>query len=441
MELTNADVVAAAAPTPATATGLRLALAASESERLWPQAEAAWAAGNAEVAVWLGFRALPRREEDRKKAPNPARMRLLLGWIAESGIVLREASMLAGELIQWEAKRSPKKARALAKELGAVAINLDGFFAMGYDLVAARNAMTADRDEAKPDSPLFRMGKRGHDDFAERCAAEQAAPFAGLVFPQTTRQELEALVGAARAPEKLREWNLLKGGVSGIFFGPSGTGKTQAVRRIGLQLGRHVHEVSADQVFGRYFGDSEKGARRVFTDYRSAMDLAKTNKEPAPILFIDEAEALLSRRVAVENGSDITHNGVISIFLAEMDRLPPDALLIAACNNVEASFIDPAFYRRLHYKVEFAAPGPQERAQLWQAFAKAMPVDPAIDWSALGRAVGVTGAEIELACRMAGSLALARGLEVVGEELLRDSAARQVSARGDGKGRGIGFGM
>ena len=417
---------------------LRLSLAASDHDTCWQRAETLYAAGDVELAVWAAFRAIPRTEEERKKEPAPSRIRTLLGWLARHGIVLREAVTLAGELVQWEAARSPKKARALAKELGNVPFNLDGFLNLGYDLVAARHAMFRER-ESKNVPSFLRKGRVEASEFEKRCQAEQKAPFAGLVFPEATRLGLEALVGAARAPEKLREWGLLKGGVSGIFFGPSGTGKTQAVRRIGYLLGRSVQEVGADQVFGRYFGESEKGARKVFSDYREAMAAAAKENRPAPILFIDEAEALLAKRVAVDNSADITHNAVTSIFLAEMDRLPDNAVLVAACNQADASFLDAAFYRRLHYKVEFAAPGPVEREQLWRAFAGRMPLDPAIDWSRLARAVDVTGAEIELACRLAGSLAVARNSESVDERLLKASANQQVGARGNRASSHFGF--
>jgi DNA replication protein DnaC len=148
-------------------------------------------------------------------------------------------------------------------------------------------------------------------------------------------------------------------GVNIVFYGPPGTGKTESVLQIAKATNRDIIKVDISAAKSMWFGESEKITKRIFTDYKKLMKHSKR----IPILFINEADALISRRTNNTNGAvDKTENTIQNIFLEELENF--DGILIATTNLV--GNMDKAFERRFLFKVEINKPGTAIKSHIWK---------------------------------------------------------------------------
>ena len=159
-----------------------------------------------------------------------------------------------------------------------------------------------------------------------------------------------------------RAWN--EGGLSALFAGAPGTGKTMCAEALAAELDLPLYRIDLSQVVDKYIGETEKNLKRLF-DAADAADL---------ILFFDEADALFGKRTEVKDAHDRYANLEVSYLLERMERFKGLALL--ATNRKKD--LDEAFLRRLRFVVEFPLPDAQERARIWRSV-----VPPQVDASAL----------------------------------------------------------
>ena len=168
-------------------------------------------------------------------------------------------------------------------------------------------------------------------------------------------------------------------GISALFAGESGTGKTMAAEVIANDLSLDLYRIDLSAVVSKYIGETEKNLRKLFD----------TIEDGGAILFFDEADALFGKRSEVKDSHDRYANIEINYLLQRMEAYR--GLAILATNMKSA--LDPAFMRRLRFIVNFPFPGPAERIQMWQkAFPPAMPKDE-LDWARLAR-LNLTGGNI-----------------------------------------------
>jgi len=168
-------------------------------------------------------------------------------------------------------------------------------------------------------------------------------------------------------------------GISALFCGDSGTGKTMAAEVIANELRLNLYRIDLSAVVSKYIGETEKNLRRLF-------DAAECG---GAILFFDEADALFGKRSEVKDSHDRYANIEINYLLQRMESYR--GLAILATNMKSA--LDTAFLRRLRFIVRFAFPGAAERKAIWR---KAFPVDlpkSALDYDRLAR-LNVTGGSI-----------------------------------------------
>jgi SpoVK/Ycf46/Vps4 family AAA+-type ATPase len=141
-------------------------------------------------------------------------------------------------------------------------------------------------------------------------------------------------------------------GISALFAGPSGTGKTLAAEVIAGALDLDVYRIDLSAVVSKWIGETEKNLKRVF-------DAAE---DSSAILLFDEADSLFGKRAEVKDSHDRYANIEVSYLLQRMETYRGLAILTT---NLRAH-IDHAFLRRLRFVVEFPFPGAAERRAIWR---------------------------------------------------------------------------
>ena len=160
--------------------------------------------------------------------------------------------------------------------------------------------------------------------------------------------------------QQILEAKALPIGVNCIFYGPPGTGKTEGVLQLARETGRDIVRVDISETKSKWFGDSEKLIKKVFTRYQKLYDI----KEVAPILLFNEADAILSKRTGnSEQGVDQTRNAIQNILLEELENFK--GIFIATTNLIDN--LDAAFERRFLFKIEIKRPGIAARQKIWQS--------------------------------------------------------------------------
>lgn len=173
-------------------------------------------------------------------------------------------------------------------------------------------------------------------------------------------------------------WN--ESGISVLFAGPPGTGKTMAAEILARKLDLPMYRIDLSQVVNKYIGETEKNLKRVF-DAADVSDM---------ILFFDEADSLFGRRTEVSDAHDRYANLEISYLLERMERFK--GLAILASNRKKD--LDEAFLRRLRYIVDFPLPDAPERRRIWQQVMPAHADSAELDFNFLAAQFPLTGGHI-----------------------------------------------
>ncbi|WP_330241933.1 ATP-binding protein [Streptomyces sp. NBC_00525] len=226
---------------------------------------------------------------------------------------------------------------------------------------AARSAaQTARLDGGTLTADHVRRGARaqnaaGLDRLARRI--EPAVTWDDLVLPPDAHAQLRELTARARHRDRvLGEWAMRPGGgrgrgVSALFAGDSGTGKTMSAEVIAADLGLDLYTVDLATVIDKYVGETEKNLERIFTE------AAGVNG----VLLFDEADAIFGKRSDVKDAHDRYANVESAYLLQRMESF--DGLAILA-TNLRAN-LDDAFTRRLDLVIDFPVPDPEQRLTLW----------------------------------------------------------------------------
>ncbi|MFC0111333.1 ATP-binding protein [Kibdelosporangium aridum] len=179
-----------------------------------------------------------------------------------------------------------------------------------------------------------------------------------LVLPAQQRGVLAEIVAHVRQRGTVyQQWGfesvLRRGlGVTALFAGGSGTGKTLAAEVIAGELGLDLFVIDLSQVVSKYIGETEKNLRRVF-------DAAERG---GAVLLFDEADALFGKRSEVKDSHDRYANLEVSYLLMRMEAYR--GLAVLTTNMKKA--LDPAFLRRIRFVIDFPFPGATERAEIWR---------------------------------------------------------------------------
>jgi ATPase family associated with various cellular activities (AAA) len=204
------------------------------------------------------------------------------------------------------------------------------------------------------------------DDLAQ--PIEPRADWHDLVLPPAQTQVLyEAAAHVRQRAKVYDQWGFgEKGsrglGISALFAGASGTGKTLAAEVLAHELKLDLYRIDLSSVVSKYIGETEKNLRQVF-------DAAE---DGGAILLFDEADALFGKRSEVKDSRDRYANIEVSYLLQRMECYPGLAILTT---NLKSA-IDPAFMRRIRFVVQFPFPDAIQRAEIWRrVFPKHTPTE------------------------------------------------------------------
>jgi hypothetical protein len=311
----------------------------------------------------------------------------------------------------------------LAEELNGHLDMLTAHFSLGAEAIQAasmqaRTSLTsADDDTARALWDACRVQARARlDDLAQRI--EPCATWADLVLPEHQLRHLRDIAAHVRRRAQVYErWGFAaKGtrglGISALFAGASGTGKTLAAEILAHELRLDLYRIDLSQVVNKYIGETEKNLRRVF-------DAAE---ESGAVLLFDEADALFGKRSEVKDSHDRYANIEVSYLLQRMEAYRGLAILTT---NLKTA-LDTAFLRRLRFIVQFPFPDAQQRAEIWRRIFPAETPRENLDVNQLAR-LNITGGNIRNIALHAAFLAADEGATVTMSHLLR--AARSEYAK------------
>lgn len=177
----------------------------------------------------------------------------------------------------------------------------------------------------------------------------------------------------------------LRRGFACLFYGAPGTGKTETVLQLARKTGRDLMQVNVSEIKSMWVGESEKNIKALFDRYRRLVK----ESERAPILFFNEADAIINKRNEnAERAVDKMENSIQNIILQEIENL--EGILIATTNLTKN--MDSAFERRFLYKVEFEKPVREAKQSIWQSM---LPSLSAADAEVLATKYDFSGGQIE----------------------------------------------
>lgn len=306
-------------------------------------------------------------------------MRLAMWWRFAPELERQEASALAGkfQFTGGRIRSAVEQARRLSNSEG---LSLDHLYEACRAQSASRLTSTARRVV-----PLYRW-------------EDICLPAEGLVHLREICSHLNFrrhVFGEWRFDHKMS----LGKGVSALFVGAPGTGKTMAAEVIAQELRLDLFKVDLSCVVSKYIGETEKNLSRVFDEADQSNG----------ILFFDEADALFGRRSEVKDSHDRYANIEIDYLLQRMEEY--EGIVILATNFQKN--IDEAFRRRLRFLVEFPLPDEKQRSRIWRSvFPRETPLSDDIDFAFLAHKFKLTGGSIRNIALSAAFLAAQEQQEV-----------------------------
>jgi ATP-dependent 26S proteasome regulatory subunit len=257
------------------------------------------------------------------------------------------------------------------------------------DAVASARDSAAQRGEELHSSSLL-AAARAHSNPRLATMARKIAPrytWSDIVLPDDQLTLLREIVATVRGRSLvLEEWGVGRKlasspGVTMLFSGPPGTGKTMAAEVIAAELSLDLYKIDLSTIISKYIGETEKNLERIFSEAQSSN----------AILFFDEADAIFGKRSEVKDAHDRYANIEISYLLQRMEAYNGVTIL---ATNLRAN-LDEAFTRRLQFAVDFPFPDESYRMRIWQTLLPpGVPSEPELDFELLARRFKLAGGNI-----------------------------------------------
>jgi hypothetical protein len=382
-----------------------------------------------EAALWPA--ALLVKTDRLESAPLlDAWLRRVMAPVAvdvETGSV---AERLSGQRIAAPLLSSAERKTIWQQRLGPLAEVLDGQLdsiveAFALDAKEIRETAEAieedallhashERDISELGTAAWRLARtaarRSLDELATH--VETSSDWHDLVLPEAQTSILRQIAVHARQASVVHgDWGFgalyARGlGLSALFSGPSGTGKTMAAGVLARELDRDLYQIDLATVVSKYIGETEKHLRKIF-------DAAERS---GAILLFDEADALFGKRSQVRDSHDRYANLEVSYLLQRMESYRGIAILTTNMQNA----LDTAFQRRLRFVVQFPFPDPPSRERIWRkVFPSAAPTRN-LDYEKLAQ-LNVTGGAIRNIALLSAFLAAHEGTAITMRHMLEAS--------------------
>jgi hypothetical protein len=283
-------------------------------------------------------------------------------------------------------------AASVAAEIDAVAEH----FRLGPDEIATIAAELRANHERGLWRASREQASRGLDDLAERI--EPRFGWDDIVLPEAIIHDLKAIAAQVRHRTQVYGRGgfgrkLARGrGITALFAGPSGVGKTMAAEVIARDLDLDLYRIDLSSVISKYIGETEQNLKRVF-------DAAEAS---GAVLFFDEADALFGKRSEVKDSHDRYANIEVSYLLQRMESYTGLAIL---ATNLKGH-LDPAFLRRLRFVIDVPFPDAAQRCAIWRQAFPSETTTSGLDYDALGR-IDIAGGNIVVIAVNAAFLAAA----------------------------------
>ncbi len=277
---------------------------------------------------------------------------------------------------------------------------------------ARRAALAADR---RPTVADVAAGARSQNAAGLERLARRIEPAVGwddLILPTGVATQLREITARARHRDRvIGEWRMghttARGrGISALFAGDSGTGKTMSAEVLAGDLGFDLYVIDLSTVVDKYIGETEKNLDRIFTE------ADRVNG----VLLFDEADALFGKRSEVKDARDRYANVEVAYLLQRMELFDGIAVLTT---NLRAN-VDEAFTRRLDAIVDFPLPEEQDRLRLWDRNLPApLPRGDDLDLPFLAHQFRISGGSIRNVCVSAAYFAAAGDRPIGMTDLIR----------------------
>ncbi len=257
------------------------------------------------------------------------------------------------------------------------------------DTITLGHSIAAQREDTLQNEDLFAAARAQSNprlaDLARKITSRYN--WDDIILPPDQLAILRELVATVRRrPLVLEEWGVGKklvssNGVTVLFAGPPGTGKTMAAEVIAGELQLDLYKIDLSTVISKYIGETEKNLEKIFTEAASSN----------AILFFDEADAIFGKRSEVKDAHDRYANIEVSYLLQRMEAY--DGVTILA-TNLRAN-LDEAFTRRLQFALDFPFPRTPYRLQIWQTlFPPNVPRVPDLNFDLLAERFKLAGGSI-----------------------------------------------
>ncbi len=238
------------------------------------------------------------------------------------------------------------------------------------------------------------------------------ASWADIVLPEDILDSLLELTARVRHRKTVYEtWGFDRSittarGITALFQGSPGTGKTMVAGVIARDLGLELYRVDVSRITSKWIGETEKNLGSLF-------DAAEDGQV---MLLFDEADSLFAKRTEVKTSVDRYANMEVNYLLQRLDSFEGIAVLTTNFGNA----IDPAFKRRLTYRVTFPFPDEEMREQLWRSLIPPqVPIQGKIDFAGLSQRFRLSGGYIRNAALRAAFLAAEEGSSLTHDHLER----------------------
>ena len=242
-----------------------------------------------------------------------------------------------------------------------------------------------------------------------------------VILPEDIKEDIYILTNQIQNIDKFESWGMNKllgehTGVTVLFSGASGTGKTLTARAIGNLLGKDTYYLSFPKLLSSWYSNTEQNVANMF----------KVINSLDAVLVLDEADGLLNKRFESRGCADATENRIVTIFLQELER---SSAIIVLTTNISC-IMDKALDRRFDLKLEFPMPNEDAREKIWYAhLPEKLPLSADVDIPFLAKRYEFSGGQIKNAVLNAVRYAISQDADDVTQKDFVKACEREESGK------------